>query len=142
MAKDTWYKRIGWFLFYSAITLVIFFVIDLIVQRVVYNYENSNAVVYFIDDSGNKTTDDIKISSVNEEFVKVKLKIFSSVDNYYVTVAIDGMELNKTFEDTNILEFEIPSMPGEYVVTCNVHTNPRFGKEQDTLLTRKIIVEG
>ncbi len=139
MVKDTWYKRLGWFLFYSAITLVIFFLIDLIVQRIVFKYENSNAVVYFIDDNGNKTNDNIKVHVINDP-AKIRLKIFSSVDRFTVTVSIDGMELNKVFENTNIIEFELPALAGEYIITCNVHTNPIFGKEQDTLLTRKVIV--
>ena len=79
MAKDTWYKRLGWFLFFSAITLIIFFVIDLIVQRVVQNYENTNVEAYFVDEAGIRTYDPIVIEKGTEDVQKVKLRIFGSV---------------------------------------------------------------
>jgi hypothetical protein len=140
MTKDTWYKRLGWFLFYSAITLVIFYVLDFFLDRAVHNYENSNATVYFVDDYENETTQDIKVTTHDEETTTIKLKIYSSVKRFTVSVAIDGMEISKVFENTSDIEFDIPANDGEYIITCNVHTDPRFGKEQDILLTRKVIV--
>ena len=141
MAKDTWYKRLGWFLFFSAITLVIFFVIELIVQRVVQNYENSNVEAYFVDEAGIRTYDPIVIEKGTEDVQKVKLRIFGSVSRYTITVSIDGTPLLDTFENTNVIEFNIPSNPGEYVITCNFHAYPTFGKEQDILLTTKVIIK-
>lgn len=141
MAKDTWYKRLGWFLFYSAITLIIFFVIDLIVQKVVSNYENSHVEAYFVDKNGDRTFAPIIITKSEEDLETVKLYIHGSVANYKITVAIDGSPLLNEFENTEEIEFQIPSIPGEYIITCNYHAYPTFGKEQDILLTTKVIVK-
>lgn len=141
MAKDTWYKRLGWFLLFSAITLLIFFVIDLIVQKVVEKYESSEVVAYFVDTEGQKTDEPLVIIKGDEEFETVKLKIFGSVGKFKISVTIDGTPLLEEFENTGDIEFELPSIPGEYVITCNFHAYPTFGKEQDILLTRKVIIK-
>lgn len=141
MTKDTWYKRLGWFLLFSAITLVIFFVIDLIVQRIVQNYEDSTVTAYFTNEAGEKVETPLEIIKGDGEVETVKLQIFGSVGRFKITVAIDGTPLYEEFENNGNIEFELPSIPGEYIITCNFHAYPRFGKEQDILLTRKVIIK-
>lgn len=143
MTNDRWYKRLGWFLFFSAITLLIFFIIDLISQKIVSNYESKEVVAYFVDSEGNKMTGPIIIEKSpigNSDVEPVKLKIYGNVNRYKITVAISGEPLAKEFENTSDIEFNIPSIPGEYIVTCNYHAYPMFGMEQDILLTIKVIV--
>ena len=141
MAKDTWYKRIGWFLFFSAITLVIFYVIDLVVQRFVQYYEDKTVEAYFIDEAGQKTTEPIVIIKGEGTLENVNLRIFGTVSKYKISVSIDGTPLLEEFENTGDIKFQIPSIPGEYIITCNFHAYPRFGQEQDILLTTKVIVK-
>lgn len=141
MAKDTWYKRLGWFVLFSAITLVIFFVIDLVVQHFVEKYENSNVTAYFVDDSGQKVEGPLEIIQGDDDLQTVRLKIFGSVGKFKITVSIDGAPLLEEFENTGDIEFKLPSIPGEYIITCNFHAYPTFGKEQDILLTRKVIIK-
>lgn len=141
MAKDTWYKRLGWFVLFSAITLVIFFVIDLVVQHFVEKYENSNVTAYFVDESGQKVEGPLEIIQGDDDLQTVRLKIFGSVGKFKITVSIDGAPLLEEFENTGDIEFKLPSIPGEYIITCNFHAYPTFGKEQDILLTRKVIIK-
>lgn len=141
MAKDTWYKRLGWFILFSAITLVIFFVIDLVVQRVVEKYESSNVTAYFVDSSGQKVEEPLEILQGDDDLQTVRLKIFGSVGKFKITVSVDGTPLLEEFNNTGDIEFQLPSIPGEYVITCNFHAYPTFGKEQDILLTRKVIIK-
>ena len=141
MAKDAWYKRLGWFILFSAITLVIFFVIDLVVQHFVDKYESSTVTAYFVDESGQKVEAPLEIIQSDDDFQTVRLKIFGSVGKFKITVTIDGAQLLKEFENTGDIEFKLPSIPGEYIITCNFHAYPRFGREQDILLTRKVIIK-
>ena len=50
MKKDTWYKRLGWFILFSIITLIIFFLIDLLVHRIMYYRDNNEYVTYFTEE--------------------------------------------------------------------------------------------
>ena len=39
--NDRWYKRLGWFIFYFLIMLLIFFIIDLFVQKYIIHYNEA-----------------------------------------------------------------------------------------------------
>ena len=76
---------------------------------------------------------------------KPKQLSLKEILEYYSSIGIiygDVEPRNILFDrNTGDIKFQIPSIPGEYIITCNFHAYPRFGQEQDILLTTKVIVK-
>lgn len=135
--KDTWYKRLGWFLLFSLITLAIFFVIDLIVHRVIYHINDNEYSASFIDEEYV-----YEISKDNE----ITLRIATDAKKYYFDIWIDDYNLNIKVEnkDTYLLklsDYDIELAPGEHIIKSSFFGGNTLSKYRESLITTKLIVK-
>lgn len=135
MENDRWYKRIGWFLFFSAITLLIFFVIDVCVQRFIYHYDSNAIEASYVKD----------VYEFNEGD-EIILNINTNAKKYTVDIWIDEVETPFVFENTKTLKLDFDSvgidkMPaGTYHIKSTLIGKRFMVKKTEILIETTIVI--
>lgn len=134
MKKDTWYKRLGWTLFFGLITLLIFFILE-------------QGFIWF----GNAYNDnDYEASFVLDEYHLegniLTLEIETDASKFYYDVWIDDINLNIEVKNQksvtiNLDDYEIELASGEHIIKSSFYGKNGISKYRESLITAKLIVE-
>lgn len=136
MENDRWYKRLGWFLFFSAITLLIFFVIDVCVQRFIFKYNSNGIEASYVKE----------VYEFNEG-EPIILQIETNAKKYTVDIWIDEVETPFVFQNTKTLKLDFQSVNIEQMPAGTYHikstlTGKRFlVRETEILIETTIVIK-
>lgn len=135
--KDTWYKKLGWFLLFSLVTLAVFFVIDFAVQRLIFHLNDNEYEASF--------EEEVYYYSLTEQN-EITLTINTNVSKYYYDVWINDESLNLKVENKptvtiKLSDYELELTPGEYTIKSSFYGKRGISKYRETLITTKLIVE-
>ena len=135
--KDTWYKKLGWFLLFSLITLVIFFIIDLIVQKIMYSINDNEYEVSFVNDEY------IYDSKENNLIV---LNISTTAKKYYYDIWIDDHNLNIKVENEtevtiNLNDYDFVLEEGTHIIKSSFFGASSVSTYRESLITTKLVVK-
>ena len=134
--KDTWYKRLGWFLLFSLITLGIFFIIDSGVQKLIRSLNDNEYVASFTALSYQYSLSD------NEP---LQLEITTDAKKYYYDLWIDDYNLEIKIENESqvtidLSQYEMALTPGEHTIKASFFGKNGIAKYRESLITTKLIV--
>ena len=110
MTGDRWYKRLLWFLFFSAITLLIFFVLDTLFIRFTKHYTETGIEASFTEEAYTFTQGE-----------KVVLKINTNARKFSVDIWIDEAETPFTFTNEKELYLDFASLDIEQMPVGTYH---------------------
>ena len=136
MAGDRWYKRLLWFLFFSMITLLIFFILDTLFVKFTKHYTETG----------------IEASFTKEEFTfvqgeKIVLTIKTNAKKYTVDVWIDEAETPFVFENETelFLDFaslDIDTLPaGTYQIKSTLKGKKFLTRQTEVLMETTLIIQ-
>lgn len=134
--KDTWYKRLGWFLLFSLITLGIFFIIDLGVQQLIKAVNDNEYYASFTKESYQYSLSENNILTLN---------ITTDAKKYYYDLWIDDFDLQIKVENESTItidlsQYEIDLSIGEHTIKSSFFGANGIAKYRESLLTTSLLV--
>ena len=110
MEGDRWYKRLLWFLFFSAITLIIFFILDTLFIRFTKHYTETGIEASFTEEAFTFTQGE-----------KIVLKIQTNAKKYSVDLWIDEVETPFTYQNETELYLDFVALDIEFMPAGTYH---------------------
>lgn len=135
MTNDRWYKRILWFLFFSVITLLIFFILDTLFVRFTKYYTETGIEASFTEEAYTFTQGE-----------KIVLKIQTNAKKFSVDIWIDEAETPFRFENEKelVLDFaslDIDEMPaGTYHIKSTLKGKRFLTRWTEVLMETTLII--
>ena len=135
MENDRWYKRLGWFLFYSAITLLIFFVLDFAFNRFTEKYTSTKFTAFYVEASYTYNSNDT-----------IYLTLDTDATSFTVDLWIDGIDTGLKFDNQKTISFKlselsIPLEPGTHEVQSSVFGKKGVSREREVVISTSLIIE-
>ena len=137
MNNDRWYKRLGWFLLFSFITLLIFFVLDTIFVRFTKHYTESTIEARFVQE---------EYTFVQGE--DIVLQIETNAKKYTYDIWLDEMETPFTFSNQLVARFNVNEIEGidvlpagTYHVKSTLKGKRPFVRQMEVLMETTIIIK-
>ena len=134
MEKDRWYKRIAWFLFFSIITLAIFYVLDWGFRKFADAYTDTTFEAKFEQDTYTVKEGDLLYFRVVTDARKFTFDIW--IDDIDLDLVVD----NENEVTINLKDYEIELLPGTYTVKSSVIGKRGLGREREVPITTTLIV--
>ena len=134
--NDRWYKRLGWFIFYFLIMLLIFFIIDLFVQKYIIHYNEAGIEASYEKEVYEFYQDEDIILNIN-----------TNARKFTVDIWIDETETPFVFQNTKELKFNfkdagIEVMPaGTYHIKSTVSGKRPFVRQTEVLIETDIVIK-
>ncbi len=131
MTKDPWYKRLGWFLFFSLIALTIFYVIDVAVNGFVKKYTEKTFVAAYVEKE-----------YTFKKGETIVLEFDTDATDFTIDVFIDGVDTELDFknEKTLVLELKEPLEIGTYKVQSSVIGKKGIAREREIVIETTLII--
>ena len=134
MANDRWYKRLGWFLLFSCITLLIFFVLDWGFHKFLDAHVDTEFEVSF--------KEEVYTYKVGEI---IAFDIETDAKTYTYDFWIGDIDLEVEFSDVshceiNLEKLDIELEPGTYTVKSAVIGKKGIGRYKEYLIETTLVI--
>ncbi|MBR2891311.1 MAG: hypothetical protein IKC22_02885 [Bacilli bacterium] len=135
MSNDRWYKRLGWFLLFSCITLLIFFVLDYAFNAFTEKYTSTRFTAFYVE-----------AEYKYKESDTIVLTLDTDATSFTVDLWIDEENTGLTFENEKTISFKLSELsidlePGTYTVKSSVFGKKGLSREREVLITTTLIIE-
>ncbi|MBQ2891427.1 MAG: hypothetical protein IJE45_00880 [Bacilli bacterium] len=134
MANDRWYKRLGWFLLFSCITLLIFFVLDWGFHKFLDAHVDTEFEVSF--------KEEVYTYKVGEI---IAFDIETDAKTYTYDFWIGDIDLEVEFSDVSHCEINLENLdielePGTYTVKSAVIGKKGIGRYKEYLIETTLVI--
>lgn len=134
MTNDRWYKRLGWFLFFSAITLLIFYILDTAFQKFMDAYVDTEFEVSFKEEKYTFTEGEI-----------IKFDIVTDAKTFTYDIWFNDIDLNVEFSENTHAEIDLSKLdveiaPGTYTVKSSVVGKKGIGRLKEYLIETTLVI--
>lgn len=135
MENDRWYKRLGWFLFFSAITLLIFFVLDFAFNEFTEKYTSTKFTAFYVEASYTYNENDT-----------IVLTLDTDATTFTVDLWIDGVDTGLKFEDEKTISFKLSDLSlslekGPHKIQSSVFGKKGLSREREVVISTSLIIE-
>ena len=134
MTNDRWYKRLGWFLLFSCITLLIFFVLDWGFHKFLDAYVDTEFEVSFKEEVYTFTEGEV-----------LAFDIETDAKTYTYDFWIGDVDLDIEFSDVSHCEINLENLdvelePGTYLVKSSVVGKKGIGRFKEYLIETTLVI--
>lgn len=135
MENDRWYKRLGWFLFYSVITLLIFFVIDFAFNEFTEKYTSTKFTAFYVE-----------AEYTYKESDTITLTLDTDATTFTVDLWIDGIDTGLKFENEKTITFKLSELSfdldkGTHEIQSSVFGKKGVSREREVVISTSLIIE-